>query len=72
MVGFDLMEHVMDKKFSLDHEDLAEALVNKKRYNRPEVKVFGGIKWLTQGSSGSCADGGSGSQKPSNASSRCT
>lgn len=48
----------MDKKFSLDDEDLAEALMNKKPYKRPEFQVFGGLHLLTQGSFDLGTDGG--------------
>ncbi len=53
----------MGGKVELDVACDAESLLNNKRYNRPEVKVLGGIKRLTQGGTGSCDDGGSGSRK---------
>ena len=48
----------MGGKVELDITCDAESLLNKKPYNRPEVKVFGGIKRLTQGQAGSCPDQG--------------
>jgi hypothetical protein len=58
-------------KVELDVACDAESLLNKKRYNRPEVKVFGEIKRLTQGNTGSCNDVGGGGKHSRNANGTC-